>query len=52
MAFQPTMPVYVQNTPTGQYVVNTNQTAMTNQEKPPLPTYIDSLNQQNPTNQS
>ena len=39
MAYQPTQAVYVQNPPTGQYMVNTNQTAITQPEKPPLPTY-------------
>lgn len=52
MAFQPAMPVYVQTTPTGPYVVNTNQTAITHQGKPSLPAYSNLPNQQDPTNQS
>ena len=52
MAFQPTMPVYVQATPTGQYVANTNQTAIAYPDKSPLPTYNNLPGQQGPTNQS
>ena len=51
MGYQPTIPVYMQNAPTGQYMANANQTGITQQqEKPQLPSYNNLPSQPDPTN--